>query len=97
MEAADKDFNALAKKQMKLTVSGPLTVGVMQENFGPLGNQRSIVRWAFDGDSKNRFSKRFEIANVGHVIAEESIDDSGLVPVYKLVDSWILTKESRID
>jgi peptidyl-prolyl cis-trans isomerase D len=49
MEAADKDFNALA--EMKLTVSGPVT-GVMQENFGPLGNQRSIVRWAFDGDSK---------------------------------------------
>jgi peptidyl-prolyl cis-trans isomerase D len=32
MEAADKDFNALAKR-VKLTVSSPLTVGVMQENL----------------------------------------------------------------
>jgi peptidyl-prolyl cis-trans isomerase D len=41
MEAADKDFNALAK-EIKLTVSSPLTVGVMQENFGPLGNQNQL-------------------------------------------------------
>jgi peptidyl-prolyl cis-trans isomerase D len=24
----------------------------MDENFGPLGNQRSIVRWSFEDDSK---------------------------------------------
>jgi hypothetical protein len=35
MEAAD----TLAK-QMKLSVSGPVTVGVMQENFGP--NQEQL-------------------------------------------------------
>jgi peptidyl-prolyl cis-trans isomerase D len=81
MEAADKDFSTLAK-QMKLTVSGPLALGAMQENFGPLGNQRSIVRWAFEKDSKIGSVKRFEVANVGHVIARvKSIDDSGLVPV----------------
>lgn len=81
MEAADKDFTTLAK-EMKLTIAGPVTVGVMQENFGPLGNQRSIVRWAFDGDSKIGSVKRFEIANVGNVIARvKSIDASGLAPV----------------
>lgn len=81
MEAADKDFTTLAK-EMKLTIAGPVTVGVMQENFGPLGNQRSIVRWAFDGDSKISSVKRFEIANVGNVIARvKSIDASGLAPV----------------
>ncbi|MBX9886389.1 MAG: peptidylprolyl isomerase [Flavobacteriaceae bacterium] len=81
MEAADKDFSALAK-QMQLTVAGPIVVGAMQENFGPLGNQRAIVRWAFEGDSKIGAVKRFEVANVGHVIARvKSIDDSGLVPV----------------
>ena len=81
MEAADKDFSALAK-QMQLNVAGPIVVGAMQENFGPLGNQRAIVRWAFEGDSKIGAVKRFEVANVGHVIARvKSIDDSGLVPV----------------
>jgi peptidyl-prolyl cis-trans isomerase D len=81
MEAVDKDFNALAK-EMKLTVSGPVTVGVMQESFGPLGNQRTIVRWAFEDNSKIGAVKRFEVANVGHVIARvKSIDNSGLVAV----------------
>ena len=81
MEAADKDFGALAK-EMKLTVSGPLTVGAMQENFGPLGNQRTIVRWAFEDNSKIGAVKRFEVANIGHVIARvKNIDNSGLVAV----------------
>jgi len=81
MAAADKDFNTLAK-EMKLTVSGPLTVAAMQENFGPLGNQRTIIRWAFEDDSKIGAVKRFEVANVGHVIARvKSIDNSGLVAV----------------
>jgi peptidyl-prolyl cis-trans isomerase D len=41
---------------------------VLDENFG-LGNQRSIVRWSFEDDSKVGTVKRFEVANVGHVIA----------------------------
>jgi peptidyl-prolyl cis-trans isomerase D len=81
MEAADKDFTTLAK-EMKLTVASPITVGAMQENFGPLGNQRTIVRWAFEGNSKIGSVKRFEVANVGHVIARvKSVDASGLAPV----------------
>jgi peptidyl-prolyl cis-trans isomerase D len=32
-------------------------------------NQRSIVRWAFEDDTKVGAVKRFEVANVGHVIA----------------------------
>jgi peptidyl-prolyl cis-trans isomerase D len=42
----------------------------MDENFRPLGVQRSIVRWAFEDDSKVGTIKRFEVANVGHVIAK---------------------------
>ncbi|PRZ26513.1 peptidylprolyl isomerase [Flavobacterium granuli] len=81
MDAADKDFNKVAK-EMKLTVAAPVTVAAMDENFGPLGNQRAIVRWAFEGDSKVGTVKRFEVANIGHVIAKvKSIDDSGLVSV----------------
>jgi peptidyl-prolyl cis-trans isomerase D len=37
-------------KEMGLTVPG-ISVSAMDENFGPLGNQRSIVRWAFEDDS----------------------------------------------
>ena len=81
MEVADKDFNKVAK-EMALTVSPALSVRAMEESFGPLGNQRNIVRWAFEKDTKVGAIKRFEVANLGHVIAKlESVDNSGLVPV----------------
>ncbi|AWG21199.1 peptidylprolyl isomerase [Flavobacterium faecale] len=79
MGAADKDFNQVAKS-MNLTVNPAVAVTAMDESFGALGNQRAIVRWGFEGDTKVNSIKRFEIANVGHVIARlKSIDDSGLV------------------
>ena len=81
MDAASKDFAKLAK-DMKLTVASPVTVTGMEENFASLGNQRAIIRWAFEDDSKVGAIKRFELANIGHLIARvKSIDDSGLVPV----------------
>jgi peptidyl-prolyl cis-trans isomerase D len=54
---------------MGLTVVPGISVSAMDENFGPLGNQRSIVRWSLKMILK-WYSKRFEVANVGHVIAE---------------------------
>lgn len=81
MDAADKDFNKVAK-EMGLKVTPAVSVKGMDENFGTLGNQRTIVRWAFEDGVKVGAVKRFEVANVGHVIAKlKSIDDSGLVAV----------------
>ncbi|OYX86070.1 MAG: peptidylprolyl isomerase [Flavobacteriales bacterium 32-34-25] len=81
MKAADNDFNKTAK-EMKLTVTPAVSVKAMDENFGALGNQRAIVRWAFEDDSKVGSVKRFEVANVGHVIAiVKNIDDSGFAPL----------------
>ena len=81
MDATDKDFGKIAK-DMKLTVAAPVTVKAMDETFGPLGNQRSIVRWAFEDDTKVGAVKRFEVANLGHVIAKlKNVDKSGLVTV----------------
>ena len=81
MDAADSDFNKVAKA-MKLAVVPAVSVAAMDENFGSLGNQRAIVRWAFGEDAKVGAVKRFEIANVGHVIANvKSIDDSGFAPI----------------
>ncbi|MFE3871531.1 peptidylprolyl isomerase [Flavobacterium sp. ZS1P70] len=81
MDATDKDFGKIAK-DMKLTVAAPLTLKGMDETFGPLGNQRSIVRWAFEDDTKVGAVKRFEVANLGHVIAKlKNVDKSGLVTV----------------
>ncbi len=88
MDVADKDFNKVAK-EMKLTVAPPVTVKVMDETFGSLGKQRTIVRWAFEDDSKVGAVKRFEVANLGHVIAKVTkIDKSGLVAV-SVVRSYV--------
>ncbi|MWB95791.1 peptidylprolyl isomerase [Flavobacterium sp. GA093] len=81
MDAADKDFAATAK-ELGLKVATPVTAKAMDEAFGPLGNQRSIVRWAFDKETSTGDVKRFEIANVGNVIAQyKSENKSGLVSV----------------
>nr|WP_315208630.1 peptidylprolyl isomerase [uncultured Flavobacterium sp.] len=81
MDATDKDFNKVAK-DLGLKVAPAVSVKGMDENFGTLGNQRTIVRWAFEDGIKVGAVKRFEVANVGHVIAKlKSIDDSGLVAV----------------
>jgi peptidyl-prolyl cis-trans isomerase D len=79
MEAANKDFAALVK-QMKLTTNPAVRVKAVDESFGSISNQRQIVKWAFDGDTKIGNVKRFEIVNVGHVIAKlKSITPKGLM------------------
>jgi peptidyl-prolyl cis-trans isomerase D len=81
MDAIDKDFNKVAAT-MKLTIAPVVAVKAMDEVFGSLGNQRTIVRWAFESDSKIGAIKRFEVANIGHVIAKlKSIDKSGLIAI----------------
>lgn len=81
MDAANKDFAALAK-QAKLTANPAVRVKAIDENFGSLSNQRQIVKWAFEDDTKIGSVKRFEIVNVGHVIAKlKSIAPKGLMSV----------------
>lgn len=79
MEAANKDFAVLVK-QMKLTSNPAARVKAIDESFGTIPNQRQIVKWAFDGDTKVGSVKRFEILNVGHIIVKlKSIAPKGLM------------------
>ena len=81
MDATAKDFDKTAK-DMKLTIAPPVTLKVMDEAFGSLGNQRNIVSWAFDDDTSVGAVKRFEVANVGHVIAKMvKVNAAGLTAV----------------
>ena len=81
MDAADKDFAKLVKDN-KLTSSPAVRVKAIDESFGSISNQRQIVKWAFEGDTKIGSVKRFEIVNVGHVIAKlKSIAPKGLMSV----------------
>ena len=79
MDASTKDFDALAK-EMKLTVTPKIRVKAIDETFGSVGNQRQIVKWAFSSDAKVGSVKRFEVVNVGHVVAKlKSISPKGLM------------------
>ena len=79
MDAANKDFAALVK-EMKLTSNPAVRIKAVDENFGSINNQRQIVKWAFDSSTKIGDVKRFEIVNVGHVIAKvKSKAEKGLM------------------
>ncbi len=81
MDANDKDF-ATAAKNGGVTIMPSVTAGVMDENFGTLGAQRAIVRWAFEKGTKVGDVKRFEVANVGNVIARvKKANDAGLMAI----------------
>ncbi len=88
MDATAKDFNQTAK-EMKLTIAPAVTVKIMDEPFGALGNQRNIVRWAFEDGTDVGTIKRFEVANLGHVIARlKKVNKAGLMAV-DLVRSYV--------
>ena len=79
MKANDKTFDAAAK-ELKLTVAPVVKFKALDENVGALGTQRQIVRWAFGQDAKIGEIKRFDIANVGQVIATvKKINPKGLL------------------
>ncbi|MFT3795085.1 peptidylprolyl isomerase [Flavobacterium sp.] len=81
MDAAKGDFEKTAKAA-GLTVNPSVKVKAMDEMFGAVGAQRQIVRWAFEKDTKVGDVKRFEIANVGNVIAKlKQINEEGLTAV----------------
>jgi len=81
IDAVEKDF-AKTAAAMKLTIANPVTAKVMDEAFGPLGNQRNIIRWAFEEDTKLGAVKRFEVANLGHIIARvKKVNPEGLMAV----------------
>jgi len=68
MDAQSKDFAATAKAA-KLTVNPAIKAKAMDEAFGAAGNQRQIIKWAYTSDTNVGDVKRFEIVNVGNVIA----------------------------
>ncbi|WP_282786763.1 peptidylprolyl isomerase [Flavobacterium croceum] len=74
-----KDFAALAKKA-GLSIGDAIKAKPMDEYFGPAGNQRQIVKWAYNDDTKIGDVKRFEVTNVGHVIARlKKVNEKGLM------------------
>jgi peptidyl-prolyl cis-trans isomerase D len=69
LKANDKSFEDVAK-EMKLTVVPKVKFKALEETVGALGAQRQIVQWAFRNDTDVDAIKKFEITNVGNVIAK---------------------------
>jgi peptidyl-prolyl cis-trans isomerase D len=79
MDATDKDFEKTAKAA-GLKVNPSIKVKSMDEAFGAVGNQRQIIRWAFDKETNVGDVKRFEVANVGNIIVKlKKINEKGLL------------------
>ena len=91
-----KDFNVTAKTA-NLTVVPAIKVKVMDEAVAALGNQRQIVKWAFDSKTDVNDIKRFEVVNVGNVIVKlKKVVAKGLLSIEEarpMVESIIKNKK----
>ena len=91
-----KDF-AVSAKTANLTVVPAIKVKVMDEAVGALGNQRQIVKWAFDSATDLNDVKRFEVVNIGNVIVTlKKIAAKGLMSVEEarpMVESLLKNKK----
>lgn len=67
-EAADKDFDKVAK-EMGLAVVPAMNVKATDESLPGIQNQRQIVLWAFNKDTKEGAVKKFDNLE-GHIIAK---------------------------
>lgn len=75
-----KDFQELATEN-KYTIRPVNGIKVLDENIPGIGNQRPIVRWAFDEETEVGTTKRFDIPS-GYVIAQLAAKHKeGLMPV----------------
>ena len=78
---SNKDFAAVAKAA-KLIVNPAVKAKAMDEVFGAAGNQRQIIKWAYNSDTNVGDVKRFEVVNVGNVIARlKKVNEKGLMTV----------------
>lgn len=68
IEAAKGDFEAIAKEK-NFTVRPVNSIKALDESIPGIGNQRPIVRWAFNEDSETGDIKRFNVSG-GYVIAQ---------------------------
>jgi len=81
MDAQTKDFAAVAKAA-KLTVNPAVKAKAMDEVFGSVGNQRQIIKWAYSKETNVGDVKKFDVVNVGSVIAKlKKINEKGLMTV----------------
>lgn len=79
----DADFNTVAKKD-NYTVNPVNGIKVLDENIPGLGEQRNIVRWAFNDETKVGDIRRFSISSGGFVVVKlQANNPEGLMSIEK--------------
>jgi len=79
----EDDFREYSKEN-NIKVNPVNNIGELDENIPMLGQQRSIVRWAYENNTDIGDIKRFELQNGGYVIAMlTSINDNGMMSYEK--------------
>ncbi len=80
---ANDDFDAIAKDN-NYVVRPVSSVGVLDENIPGIGNQRAIVRWAYENATNVGDIKRFNIQGGGYaVVMLSAINEKGLMSTQK--------------
>lgn len=82
MEGESKPFADLAK-QFGLTVNTANKVLANDEAIQGLGNNRDVVKWAFNKDTKVGNVKKFDLPmGQGHIVARlKAVNEKGLLPI----------------
>ena len=80
---SDDNFRDYSKEN-NIKVNPVNNIGELDENIPMLGQQRSIVRWAYDENTEIGDIKRFSLQNGGYVIAMlTSINEQGMMSYEK--------------
>lgn len=78
--ASGNDFIAAAKEEM-LDVRPVKRIGELEENIPGIGNNRSIINWAFEKNTKTGDIKRFNVSNGYAIVQVTAKNEKGLLPV----------------
>lgn len=78
--ASGNDFIAAAKEEM-LDVRPVKRIGELEENIPGIGNNRSIINWAFEKNTKTGDIKRFNVNNGYAIVQLTAKNEKGLLPV----------------
>ena len=82
--AVNKDNFRDYSKENDIKVNPVNNIGELDENIPMLGQQRSIVRWAYEDNTDIGDIKRFNLQNGGYVIAMlTAINDNGMMSYEK--------------
>ena len=78
------DFNLIAQSK-NYNVRNVVNLDILDENIPGLPNQRSIVQWAFNEDTKVGMIKKFNLSYGGYAIVQlTNSDDNGLISSTKV-------------